>query len=89
MKTVLATALSAILMLAGASAGYATETGQAEVETPAADTGLSTPPAEAADQETGKQEGEEATDESKDIMQNFTRHRPGACPEGPPCKVED
>jgi hypothetical protein len=24
-----------------------------------------------------------------DVMKNFTRHRPGACPEGPPCKVED
>jgi hypothetical protein len=27
--------------------------------------------------------------EPKDIMQNFARHRPGACPEGPPCKIED
>lgn len=24
-----------------------------------------------------------------DIMKQFTRHRPGGCPEGPPCKFED
>jgi hypothetical protein len=37
-----------------------------------------------ADGSTGGQPGSNG-----DVMKNFTRHRPGACPEGPPCMVED
>ena len=28
-------------------------------------------------------------DSNADLMKKFGRHRAGACPEGPPCKVED
>jgi hypothetical protein len=86
MRTVLTASLVTLLMVCAGTA-LAAESDQADVETPAAsDAGPSAPPAEI----TGQDAGEDApAGDSKDIMQNFTRHRPGACPEGPPCKVED
>ena len=31
--------------------------------------------------------GQNSSDD--EIMKKFTRHRPGGCPEGPPCNLED
>ncbi len=39
--------------------------------------------------EAGAPPSEDQAGTKDGIMQNFTRHRPGACPEGPPCHVED
>lgn len=42
-----------------------------------------------ADASADEEQSAEETDSGDDVMKKFTRHRPGACPEGPPCKVED
>lgn len=33
------------------------------------------------------EQGQNSSDD--EIMKKFTRHRPGGCPEGPPCNFED
>ena len=89
MKTVLATSLVAFILLGMPVTGFATETGTADTQTSVVPEGEPTPP-EAADDETdGDEPAGDQSDSDADIMQNYTRHRPGACPEGPPCKVED
>ena len=40
----------------------------------------------AGDDPASGEKADKTSDEA--IMKNFTRHRPGACPEGPPCKTE-
>jgi len=89
MKTVLATFLIAFVLLGVPVTGFATETGAPDTQPSVVPDGEPTPP-EAADDETdGDEPAGDQSDSDADIMQNFTRHRPGACPEGPPCKVED
>lgn len=88
MKTLLAAALMTLLTI-GCPASVATEAGE----------GAGTPSTESSQDEPAPAQGStigtdvpggEAKDEAKDQPpKNFTRHRPGACPEGPPCKVED
>ena len=41
-----------------------------------------------APQNSGKSAEDEAGSDG-DLMKQFTRHRPGGCPEGPPCSFED
>jgi hypothetical protein len=101
MKTVLAAAVLGLLLGASPLTSFATETDRGPQVAAAVFTleGDETPPAEAAeegaDQDATGQDA--ATQDSTDldeppsddaVMQNFTRHRPGACPEGPPCKTE-
>lgn len=40
-------------------------------------------------QSEGEDSEQSQADSDRDVMKKFTRHRPGACPEGPPCSVED
>lgn len=86
MRTVLATSLMAFALLGMPAAGFAAETDAPETETSVVPDGEPTPPTAQTD---GKEPAGDQADSDSDIMQNFTRHRPGACPEGPPCKVED
>jgi hypothetical protein len=85
MKTVLAISLTALALLGGPAAALATETDAAATETPVVPDGEPAPPH--ADGEQADAPDHAAPDD--DMMKNFTRHRPGACPEGPPCKIED
>jgi hypothetical protein len=85
MKTVLAISLIALALLGAPAADLAAETGAAATEPPVVPDGEPAPPH--ANGEQADAPDQAVPDE--DIMQNFTRHRPGACPEGPPCKVED
>ena len=45
-------------------------------------------PASEAPQGAEGNAGDEAGSDD-DVMEQFTRHRPGGCPEGPPCSFED
>ena len=85
MKTVLAISLIAFALLGSPAAALATETEAPATEVPVVPDGDPAPPH--ANGEQADSPDQAAPDD--DIMQNFTRHRPGACPEGPPCKVED
>jgi len=85
MKTVLAISLIALALLCGSDAALATETDAPATETPVVPDGEPAPPH--ADGEQADAPDQAAPDD--DMMKNFTRHRPGACPEGPPCKIED
>lgn len=88
MKTVLTVSLIAFALLGAPAASLATETGAAETEPPVVPDGDPAPPHANGEQADAPEPADDqAVDE--DIMKNFTRHRPGACPEGPPCKVED
>ena len=100
MKTVLAATVLGLLMGASPLPAFAAETDQGLQVAAAVFTleGEEAPPAEAVEEGTDQDAtGQDATQDStgKDeapsddaVMQNFTRHRPGACPEGPPCKTE-
>jgi hypothetical protein len=85
MKAVLAASLIAFVLLAAPAASFATETGATEADSVAVPDGEPAPPSTTE----GKESASEQIDSDSDVMKNFTRHRPGACPEGPPCKVED
>jgi hypothetical protein len=85
MKTVLAISLTALALLGGPAAALATEADAAATETPVVPDGEPAPPH--ANGEQADAPDQAAPDD--DMMKNFTRHRPGACPEGPPCKIED
>lgn len=84
MKTVLAASLIAFVLFGVSTPGVAAEPVETEAETKTVPDGS---PAQTPSTDNGVSDGE--ADTSKDIMQNFTRHRPGACPEGPPCEIED
>lgn len=89
MRQVLLTALMALLVSGSASLTYAS--GHDAEGTNAASDG---DPAAASATDPGQDAsgGTPPKDQAKsdaDLMKNFTRHRPGACPEGPPCHVED
>lgn len=90
MRTVPAAALLAVLVTVGPSLGFATEAGEAPETTmgTAAD-GAPTAATDAGQNESDGTPPENQAGSSDDLMKNFTRHRPGACPEGPPCNVED
>jgi len=85
MKTVLA-ATFALLLFGNLGPSFATEPEQSAMDETAPVT-----PATAASGD-GQAEAELPANQAgsnNDLMKKFTRHRPGACPEGPPCEVED
>jgi hypothetical protein len=89
MRKGLLAALMALLVCGSAGLAYAsghdTEAASAASDgDPAA--GTATDPGQ--DASGGTPPKDEAKSDA-DLMKNFTRHRRGACPEGPPCKVED
>lgn len=89
MKTVLTVSLIAFALLGAPAAALATETGPAATQPPAVPDGDPAPPDANGEQADAPEPADDQAVSDEDIMKNFTRHRPGACPEGPPCKVED
>jgi hypothetical protein len=102
MRRVLATTLMPLLICGGAFPGLAAPAIQPQAV--AAVFSLAGEPADEqdlSDQDPADQDAADAeppetpsgpednAGSNDDLMQNFTRHRPGACPEGPPCSVED
>lgn len=75
------------LLLLMTSSGFACpqQTAQAALEDNDTMTESSSAPAEASADE--EQSADDKTDSGDDLTRSFNRHRPGACPEGPPCKV--
>ena len=94
MKTVLAAAFLALLVAGHAGVCFAAEgDGEADHTTMGTTPDISpSPPAGETGVETEDLQGQQpdgAADPAGDMMENVIRHRPGACPEGPPCKVGD
>jgi hypothetical protein len=99
MRTVMATAFAALLALGGAVSISAAQTptppasgdGATEpMEQPADSTGMDAP----AEDSTSESEPDSGSDQegvgkSGHPNMDVHRHRPGACPEGPPCKSEN
>ena len=85
MKTVLAASAIALL-LAGSEVPAADAESEAG-DAPQATADHAAPAPELVDE--AEQPQNDETDQANGLMKNFTRHRPGACPEGPPCSVED
>lgn len=93
MKSSLTTAFVALLIAANPTLCFAAETdGGATTET-ITDMDSDQPPASSETSSEQSTPQEEKSDDKKgphgDLLQNFQRHRPGACPEGPPCKDGD
>ncbi|MGH6735802.1 MAG: hypothetical protein ACRECX_06945 [Methyloceanibacter sp.] len=91
MRTVLAATLLGLFICGSPTPIYAGETGQAPEGAASAvpdETAPPAPPTNAKPDE-AEESGEDQTDPSGVLMKDFTRHRPGACPEGPPCKMDD
>jgi len=92
MRTALAASLVALLLVAFSPVVYAADVSPepTDATTNLAPEGGNAAPAAA---ESGKDAADGSADglqeSNGDVMKNFTRHRPGACPEGPPCKVEN
>lgn len=91
MKTVYAVALAATLALSGGALLIAAEQ---PAGTPASDGSQAAPAGTAEslppkDQSRPESDGPPAKEGSASSTIDVHRHRPGACPEGPPCKVGD
>jgi hypothetical protein len=89
MSRVLATALMSLLIAGSALPAAAMDNpplSEASPESPAATAPAAADP---GSDEPGAPPAEDQTGADDAMMQQFTRHRPGACPEGPPCRVED
>lgn len=89
MKTVLTVSLIAFALLGVPAAALATETEAPATEVPVVPDGDPAPAHANGEQADAPEPADDQAVSDEDIMKNFTRHRPGACPEGPPCKVED
>jgi hypothetical protein len=93
MRRVLAVTVMALLIGGSAIPVSAMDTNGQGPEAPpsaAPDGSPAAPAATDSDQgEAGVEPPETEAGANDGVMKNFTRHRPGACPEGPPCKVED
>jgi hypothetical protein len=91
MKTVLAAAFTALLAISGPGHLLAADAGDA-VSGPGASATEAAPPS-ATDPASPAPQGGTSQDTppsgTKTPGVDVTRHRPGACPEGPPCKIED
>jgi Spy/CpxP family protein refolding chaperone len=89
MRKVLATIAVAALAIGFSAAAFAADPDQKSPSVTVAPEGDSSVP-EAT--EAGGNGEESASEEQggadADLKKRFTRHRPGACPEGPPCKVD-
>jgi len=74
-----------------ASAGPSHASGAGDESAAAEETGASDQavPQSSDPQEEDGQSPKDQAGSNEDVMKNFTGHRPGACPEGPPCNVED
>jgi hypothetical protein len=96
MRRVLATALMSLLLAGSAFPAAAMDNPPLSETSPETSAGVAPdgdPAAPAAADpgadEAGAPPSEDQAGANDDVMQKFTRHRPGACPEGPPCNVED
>ncbi|MEZ5829154.1 MAG: hypothetical protein R3D30_10745 [Hyphomicrobiales bacterium] len=89
MKTLLATALCALLLVASAGPSHASGAGDESAAVQETEAGDQAMPQTSDPQEADGQSPKDQAGSNEDVMKNFTRHRPGACPEGPPCNVED
>jgi hypothetical protein len=90
MRTVYAAALAGLFMLGGAATVLASDSPPTgESRTTPSDSGADSTTANAP-KDQSKPESDEGTG-GKDTASTIDvhRHRPGACPEGPPCKVGD
>jgi hypothetical protein len=91
MTSRVAIALCLLLFLSGSSlASGPSDPGSGTAE-PAGATNETADPAAASskDQDADDTPGEAESDDSKPAPIDVHRHRPGACPEGPPCKGDD
>jgi hypothetical protein len=92
MKTLLATMVVTLLLAAGPAlcSAAGTDGGPSTEAATGTDAQSSSAPAGTNSGQDAKEEKpDDTTGSDRDVMQNVTRHRPGACPEGPPCKSED
>jgi hypothetical protein len=90
MRRLIVTTMVGVLVLAATAAQVsATDGGDQAPNLTNPKGGVDLPPSGTEDQDAGKAPGQDQAGPDDDLMKNFTRHRPGACPEGPPCKVED
>jgi hypothetical protein len=81
-----------VLLAAAPASCFAAEPGSAPSTEATTDTGSqsSAAPTDAtSDQDTQAEKSGDKKDSDGNLMRNVTRHRPGACPEGPPFKSED
>jgi hypothetical protein len=87
MKTLFAASCVAFLVAGHAAIGLAAEQpGQSAAGQPADESASAQTSTSAAANETqGQAKNGGKTDSPPDV----DRHRPGACPEGPPCKIDD
>lgn len=95
MKTVLAAACLALLVSGGPGFCVTPEIEELEAPQDTEEAQPEAPPsvpaeqAKPADPTSQGHQPDDGTDQPSDTMNNVTRHRPGACPEGPPCKKDD
>ena len=92
MKALITMTVLAVLLAAGPASCFAAEPGSAPSTEATTETGSQSDaaPADAtSDQDTQAEMPDDKEDSDGNLMRNVTRHRPGACPEGPPCKSED
>lgn len=90
MRKHLITTLVALVLLNANAAQVAATDGADRADKATNLDGADGPPPLATDKETaGTTSDEDEAGKNDDLIDKFTRHRPGACPEGPPCKVED
>lgn len=90
MTSRIALALCLLLALSGLSfASGPSESGSEAAEDAGATDGPATPSAQSSEsQDTGGTPAETESDQDAAPI-DVHRHRPGACPEGPPCKGDD
>jgi hypothetical protein len=89
MNKVVAATLGALLIVATTGPGLASGAGEDPAAAEATEPGDQATSQASGPQDTDDQPPEDQAGSDEDVMKNVTRHRPGACPEGPPCKVED
>lgn len=92
MKTLLAAMIVTLLLAASPTSCFAAETDSepsTEAATDADSQSSSAPSGTSSEQDANGEKSDDKQSSGGDLMQNVTRHRPGACPEGPPCKSED
>lgn len=92
MKILLTAPVVTLLLVASPTLCFAAETDSGPstgVATDADSQSSSAPSGTSSEQDAKEEKSDDKQDSGGDLMQNVTRHRPGACPEGPPCKSED
>jgi hypothetical protein len=91
MTSRIALALGLLLSLGGPNLASGPSEPDAEAAKGAAPADESANPAapSSEDQATDDMPGESESDDQQQAPIDVHRHRPGACPEGPPCKAEE